>query len=123
MNNQFTPDKTGYKVIDAVLYCFSYLFSTSRKDIRAFSLVAFILIAVVGWGLFVREVIATPKKIDNARKEERELCRVEISLLRRDIDTLKKQFLELEIEYKKSEKEANESITRLYERIIKNKEQ
>lgn len=117
------PEKTGYKVIDAVLYCFSYLFTTSRKDIRAFTLVAFMLISIVGWGLFVREVISTPKKVESARKEERELCKVEIALLRRDIDTLKKQFLELEIEYKKSEKEANESITRLYERIIKKNEQ
>ena len=123
MNNQSPPEKTGYKVIDAVLYCFSYLFTTSRKDIRAFSLVAFVLIAITGWGLFVREVLSTPKQIDAARKEERELCKVEIALLRHDIDTLKKQFILLENEYRQSEKEANDAITRLYERMVKNKEE
>lgn len=118
MGNQLPPKKTGFKVVDAVLYCFFYLYNTARADIYAFTLIAFTLISITGWGLFVKQSTTTTKEIVLARKDERDNCNTEKVVLRQDIDTLKKQLLKLEIEYKLSEKMANKSITELYERII-----
>ena len=94
-----SPEKTGYKVIDAILYAFDYLFNTSRRDIKAFALTSFLLIAIVGWGLFVRQVANAKSNEEAIRKDERELCKVEVVQLRGEIESLKESFLSLENEY------------------------
>ncbi len=40
-NNEMQPKETGYKVINAVLYVFHYLFFAARRDVKAFVMVVF----------------------------------------------------------------------------------
>jgi uncharacterized protein YlxW (UPF0749 family) len=116
-----TPEKTGYKIADALLYVFHYLFKEARTDIRAFIIIALIFLAATGWGLFVREAAKADERVEKARTEERALCKEEIAALRGDIESLKTGHIALENELKANAKESNKALTELYERIIKNK--
>lgn len=115
------PIHTGIKTVDAVLYTFDYLFSTAKRDRWVFTFLCLLLIAVAGWGLYVRESQNADNRVEIARREEREMCQREMTELKNDISELQTRYINLENDFKTAEKQGNEAISKLYERMLQNK--
>lgn len=118
--------KTGYKPVDAVIAVFVLMYNTSRKDVRAFIITILLLMAVSGWGYFVYEVWNRERNITAVReqcakdfKTEREYFEDEKNDLFRETQELKKEYLEINNDFKAYQKECNAKTENLLERIIK----
>lgn len=121
-----TKQGTGYKILDAVVSVFDMLVHNTRKDVSATFIAILILFAVSGWGVVVWMVSKNDKgsiqSFDKFREDvqkEKEYCDREMQILRGENQDLKKELLDLEKIYKQDQKTCNESITKLYERLVK----
>jgi uncharacterized protein HemX len=124
--NNTKGSPTGYRILDAVVFVFGFLFDNTRRDVSATFISILILFAVSGWGfvvwIFVKSDKSDKEQFDKYKIElqkEKEGCDRERQILRDEYKELRDEYGALEEVCKDEQKENSKKINELYERLLK----